>query len=128
MLKACVSNRNIFIAYGYSDKINIPFANTNICVCRHAHVYNIVHVGGESRLKSYENEVSQNAEDGCAWRVDDWTINHPDQDPNHGWRSVRHIHRLEFRERGREPEQTPDNSIKSAVSEVRVDDIATLGS
>ena len=41
----------------------MPFVNT-VCVCHCVYIYiALVHVAGESQLKSYENKVSQNIED-----------------------------------------------------------------
>ena len=59
--------------------------------------------------------------------MDDGRGNHPDQDPNRGWRSAWHIHRLEFRAGSCGLGQTPNNSIKSAVSEVLIDGVAIFG-
>ena len=77
MLAAFASNSQSFIAYGYSDKINIPFANT-VCVRRHAYVYILtVHrdmaAARESRLKSYENKVRQNSEN-VKWATGEETM------------------------------------------------------
>ena len=77
MLAALVSNSQSFVAYGCSDKINIPFANTIQCVCRYAYVYIvIVHrdiaAARESRLKSYKNKVRQNPEN-VEWAIGEET-------------------------------------------------------
>ena len=59
--------------------------------------------------------------DICAWRVSDRRGKRTDQDP------IGCIHRLELRLGGGcKLKQTPGN--KTAVSEVLIDDIATLGS
>ena len=129
MLAAFVSNSKRFIAYGYSDKINIPFANT-VCVCRYAYVYIVtVHrdmaAARESRLKSYENKVRQNAKD-VECPIGEETTQTKTQTADgglHGTYTVSSSEKEVVNQARR-----PTTSIKNAVSEVCPDAIAICGS